>query len=64
MKYLPTYGDHPLTKELENSGYKVRSTVLFLFHPEKLTSNRDVIPRNKKYPLFSPAAKNKHCLKK
>ena len=53
MKYLPTYGDHPLTKELENSGYKIRSTVLFLFHPEKVTSNRDVIPTNKKYPLSS-----------
>ena len=53
MKYLPTYGDRPLTKELENSGYKIRSTVLFLFHPEKLTSNRDVIPTNKKYPLSS-----------
>ena len=39
-----TYGDHVLTKELENFGYKIRSTILFFFHPDTMTSNNDVIP--------------------
>ena len=26
-----TYGDHVLTKELENFGYKIRSNILFFF---------------------------------
>ena len=42
-----THGDHVLTKELENFGYKIRSTVLFFFSSWYADKHNDVIPTRK-----------------